>query len=89
MKGSPPQSVFVGVSGASGAPYAARLVRRSPPPAAAPAEHLESGVLVLEHELELAVAGARRSRRRSERTGATADVFAPRSGAPLGGSAAP
>ena len=58
MNGSPPQSVFVGVSGASGAPYAARLVRAL----AAAGCRLQlsvsdSGILVLQHELELAAAG--------------------------------
>ncbi len=53
-----PSSVFVGVSGASGAPYALRLVQAL---AAAGCELQlcvsDSGVLVLEHELELPARG--------------------------------
>ena len=61
MNGSPPQSVFVGVSGASGAPYAARLVQALA--AAGCSLQLsisESGVLVLQHELGLPARDARR-----------------------------
>jgi len=58
MTGIPPSSVFVGVSGASGAPYALRLVQAL---AAAGCELQlcvsDSGVLVLEHELELSAQG--------------------------------
>jgi len=79
MTSTPPKRVFVGVSGASGAPYAVRLVRSL---AAAGCELQlsisESGVLVLRHELELPAEG------RDEVTaaflalaGAAADVYAP------------
>jgi 4-hydroxy-3-polyprenylbenzoate decarboxylase len=54
MTPTPPSSVFLGVSGASGAPYALRLVRSL---AAAGCELQlsvsDSGVLVLAHELRL------------------------------------
>jgi 4-hydroxy-3-polyprenylbenzoate decarboxylase len=93
MTGHPPQSVFVGVSGASGAPYAARLVRAL----AAASCRLQlsisdSGVLVLEHELELGAAGrAAVTAALLAQAGATADVFAPDDlGAlPASGSSAP
>ncbi len=93
MTGNPPQSVFVGVSGASGAPYAARLVQTL----AAAGCRLQlsisdSGILVLEHELELGVAGrAAVTAAFLERAGATAEVFAPDDlGAlPASGSSAP
>ena len=93
MTGRPPQSVFVGVSGASGAPYAARLVRALA--AAGCALQLsisESGVLVLEHELELDAAGRDAvTAAFLERTGVAADVFLPDDlGAlPASGSSAP
>jgi 4-hydroxy-3-polyprenylbenzoate decarboxylase len=93
MTGRPPQSVFVGISGASGAPYAARLVQALA--AAGCALQLsisESGVLVLEHELELDAAGRDAvTAAFLERTGATADVFSPDDlGAlPASGSSAP
>ena len=54
----PPSTVFVGVSGASGAPYVLRLVQALA--AAGCALQLcvsDSGVLVLEHELELPAQG--------------------------------
>jgi 4-hydroxy-3-polyprenylbenzoate decarboxylase len=93
MTGHPPQSVFVGVSGASGAPYAERLVRAL----AAAGCRLQlsvsdSGILVLAHELELGAAGrAAVTAAFLERTGATAEVFAPDDlGAlPASGSSAP
>jgi 4-hydroxy-3-polyprenylbenzoate decarboxylase len=93
MTGHPPQSVFVGVSGASGAPYAARLVRSL----AAAGCRLQlsisdSGILVLEHELELGAAGRDAiTAAFLERAGAAADVFAPDDlGAlPASGSSAP
>ena len=76
---NPPQTVFVGVSGASGAPYAARLVQAL----AAAGCRLqlcvsETGVLVLRHELELH-SGTRAAVTGEflELTGATAQVFAP------------
>lgn len=74
-----PRSVFVGVSGASGAPYALRLVQALD--AAGCSLQLcisDSGVLVLAHELELgagdrdAVAGAF-----LQRAGVAAAVYAP------------
>lgn len=75
----PPQTVFVGVSGASGAPYAVRVVRAL---AAAGCELQlsisESGVLVLRHELELRSTGRDAvTTEFLERAGATAQVFAP------------
>jgi 4-hydroxy-3-polyprenylbenzoate decarboxylase len=93
MNGNPPQSVFVGVSGASGAPYAARLLRAL----AAAGCRLQlsvsdSGVLVLQHELELGAAGREAvTAAFLERAGATAEVFAPDDlGAlPASGSSAP
>lgn len=93
MTAHPPQSVFVGVSGASGAPYAARLVRAL----AAAGCRLQlsvsdSGILVLAHELELGAAGrAAVTAAFLERVGATAEVFAPDDlGAlPASGSSAP
>ena len=93
MTGHPPQSVFVGVSGASGAPYAARLVRSL----AAAGCRLQlsisdSGILVLEHELELGATGrASVTAAFLEHAGATAQVFAPDElGAlPASGSSAP
>jgi len=79
MTGTPPRRVFVGISGASGAPYAVRLFQSL---AAAGCELQlsisESGVLVLRHELELTAES------RDEVTaaflalaGATAEVYAP------------
>ncbi len=79
MHRSPPRSVFVGVSGASGAPYAERLVAAL----AASGCRLQlsisdSGVLVLAHELELAAAGREAvTAAFLELAGATAEVFAP------------
>jgi 4-hydroxy-3-polyprenylbenzoate decarboxylase len=79
MADDPPQSVFVGVSGASGAPYAVRLMRAL----AAARCNLQlsisdSGVLVLRHELELH-SGTRAAVTAEflELAGATAQVFAP------------
>ena len=93
MASIPPQTVFVGVSGASGAPYAARLVQAL---AAAGCDLQlsisDSGVLVLEHELELGVAGREAvTAAFLERSGATAEVYAPDDlGAlPASGSSAP
>ena len=89
----PPQSVFVGVSGASGAPYAARLVQAlSAADCALQLSVSDSGILVLEHELELGVAGRDAvTAAFLERTGTTAEVFAPDDlGAlPASGSSAP
>jgi 4-hydroxy-3-polyprenylbenzoate decarboxylase len=93
MIGSPPQSVFVGVSGASGAPYAARLVEALA--AAGCGLQLsisDSGILVLAHELELGAEGREAvTAAFLERTGVTAQVFAPDDlGAlPASGSSAP
>jgi 4-hydroxy-3-polyprenylbenzoate decarboxylase len=79
MTGTTPHSVFVGVSGASGAPYAVRLLQTLA--AAGCGLQLcvsDTGVLVLAHELELgggdrdAVVGAF-----LELVGATAAVYAP------------
>lgn len=90
---TPPQTVFVGVSGASGAPYAARVVRAL----AAAGCRLQlsisdSGVLVLEHELELGGAGREAvTAAFLEYAAITAQVFAPDDlGAlPASGSSAP
>jgi 4-hydroxy-3-polyprenylbenzoate decarboxylase len=93
MNGSPPQSVFVGVSGASGAPYAARLLQSLA--AAGCALQLsisDSGILVLAHELELGAEGREAvTAAFVEHTGATPQVFAPDDlGAlPASGSSAP
>ena len=93
MNGHPPQSVFLGVSGASGAPYVARLVRALV--AAGCSLQLsvsDSGILVLQHELELAAAGREAvTAAFLERAGATAEVYAPDDlGAlPASGSSAP
>jgi len=79
MTGTPPRRVFVGISGASGAPYAVRLVQSL---AAAGCELQlsisESGVLVLRHELEL-LAESRDEVTAAflELAGATAEVYAP------------
>jgi 4-hydroxy-3-polyprenylbenzoate decarboxylase len=93
MNGSPPQSVFVGVSGASGAPYAARLLQALTGAGCSLQLSIsDSGVLVLAHELELAAAGREAvTAAFLERTGATAQVFAPDDlGAlPASGSSAP
>ena len=93
MTVSPPHSVFVGVSGASGAPYAARLLQAlSAADCALQLSVSDSGILVLEHELELSVAGRDAvTAAFLERTGATAEVFAPDDlGAlPASGSSAP
>jgi 4-hydroxy-3-polyprenylbenzoate decarboxylase len=76
---TPSASVFVGVSGASGAPYALRLVEML----AAAGCRLQlcvsdTGVQVLQHELQLA-AGARAAVVAAflERAGAAAAVYAP------------
>ena len=79
MTGMPPRRVFVGISGASGAPYAVRLVQSL---AAAGCELQlsisESGVLVLRHELELpAESRDEVTAAFLELAGATADVYAP------------
>ena len=93
MTGRPPGSVFVGISGASGAPYAARLVQALT--AAGCALQLSisaSGILVLEHELELGANGRDAvTAAFLERAGAAAQVFAPDDlGAlPASGSSAP
>jgi 4-hydroxy-3-polyprenylbenzoate decarboxylase len=93
MPGRAPQSVFIGVSGASGAPYAARVVQALA--AAGCVLQLsvsDSGILVLEHELELDAAGRDAvTAAFLELTGASAEVFAPDDlGAlPASGSSAP
>jgi 4-hydroxy-3-polyprenylbenzoate decarboxylase len=78
MTQMPPSTVFVGVSGASGAPYALRLVQAL---AAAGCELQlcvsDSGVLVLEHELELAAQGREAvTAAFLERAGVAAEVYA-------------
>lgn len=76
---APPQTVFIGVSGASGAPYAARVVRAlSAAGCRLQLSVSESGILVLRHELSLS-SGTRAAVTAEflERTGATAEVFAP------------
>jgi 4-hydroxy-3-polyprenylbenzoate decarboxylase len=79
MTDRPPQSVFVGVSGASGAPYAVRLVGALA--AAGCTLQLSisaSGILVLEHELELGAAGRDAvTAAFLDLAGAAADVSAP------------
>jgi 4-hydroxy-3-polyprenylbenzoate decarboxylase len=79
MNGNPPQSVFVGVSGASGAPYAARLVQAlAAADCSLQLSISDSGVLVLAHELELAAEGREAvTAAFLERTGVTAQVFPP------------
>lgn len=58
MKSGLPESVFVGISGASGAPYALRVVQALAA-AGCPLQLSisDSGVLVLRHELDLAADG--------------------------------
>jgi 4-hydroxy-3-polyprenylbenzoate decarboxylase len=78
MTQMPPSTVFVGVSGASGAPYALRLVQAL---AAAGCELQlcvsDSGVLVLEHELELSAQGRDAvTAAFLERAGVAAEVYA-------------
>ncbi len=78
MNASPPSTVFVGVSGASGAPYALRLVQAL---AAAGCELQlcvsDAGVLVLEHELELSAQGRDAvTAAFLERAGVAAEVYA-------------
>ena len=93
VPGTAPGSVFVGVSGASGAPYAVRLVRALGAAGARLQLSIsESGVQVLAHELELTAAGREAvTAAFLERAGATAQVFAPDDlGAlPASGSSAP
>jgi flavin prenyltransferase len=93
MAADPPHTVFVGVSGASGAPYAVRLVRALA--AAGCALQLsisERGVLVLQQELQLP-SGTRAAVTAEflELAGATAQVFMPSDLAapPASGSSAP
>jgi len=78
MTGTPPSSVFVGVSGASGAPYVLRLVQALA--AAGCALQLcvsDSGVLVLEHELDLPAQGRDAvTAAFLERAGVAAQVYA-------------
>ena len=79
MTGRPPQSVFVGVSGASGAPYAARLLQAlSAAGCTLQLSISDSGILVLEHELELGAAGRDAvTAAFLELAGAVASVYAP------------
>jgi len=71
--------VFVGVSGASGAPYALRLVRALAEAGCTLQLSIsESGVLVLRHELELAADGRKAvTAAFLERAGVAASVFHP------------
>ena len=76
---TPPHTVFVGVSGASGALYAARVVRAlSAAGCRLQLSISESGILVLRHELGLH-SGTRAAVTGEflESAGATAQVFAP------------
>jgi len=57
MTHTPPSSVFVGVSGASGAPYVLRLAQALAAGCALQLCVSDNGVLVLEHELELSARG--------------------------------
>lgn len=79
MTTTPPHSVFVGISGASGAAYALRLVQALA--AAGCTLQLcisDSAILVLRHELELpAEARAAVTAAFLERAGAAAQVYAP------------
>jgi 4-hydroxy-3-polyprenylbenzoate decarboxylase len=79
MSVTPPKRVFMGVSGASGALYAVRLVRSLA--AAGCGLQLsisESGVLVLRHELDLAAEGRDQvTAAFLELAGAAAEVYAP------------
>ena len=79
MTGTPPRRIFVGISGASGAPYAVRLVQSL---VAAGCELQlsisESGVLVLRHELELSAESRDEvTAAFLELAGAAAEVYAP------------
>ncbi len=79
MTGRPPQSVFVGVSGASGAPYALRVVQALAEAGCALQLSIsDSGVLVLQHELELPADGREAvTAAFLERAGAAAEVYRP------------
>ncbi len=79
MTAFPPQSVFVGVSGASGAPYALRLLQAlAGAGCSLQACISESGILVLRHELALAADGREAvTAAFLERAGAEAVVYAP------------
>ena len=58
MSSPPPRSAFVGVTGASGAPYAVRLLQELRQADCAVQLCIsDSGILVLRHELSLAAAG--------------------------------
>ena len=79
MTETPPQSVFVGVSGASGAPYALRLLQALAAVGCTLQLSIsDSGILVLAHELELGVEGRGAvTAAFLERAGAEAVVYAP------------
>jgi 4-hydroxy-3-polyprenylbenzoate decarboxylase len=79
MTQTPPSTVFIGISGASGAPYALRLVQVLAEAGCALQLCVsDSGVLVLEHELELPSPGREAVVTAFlERAGASADVYAP------------
>ncbi len=91
--GSTPDVVFVGVSGASGAPYALRLVQAlSEAGCSLQLCVSASGVLVLQHELELPAEGRDAvTAAFLQRAGVTAEVYAPEDLAapPASGSSAP
>ncbi len=79
MAANPPHTVFVGVSGASGAPYAVRLVRALATAGCALQLSIsEIGILVLQHELQLP-SGTRAAVTAEflELAGATAQVYLP------------
>jgi flavin prenyltransferase len=93
MAADPPHTVFIGVSGASGAPYAVRLVRALATAGCALQLSIsDGGVLVLQQELQLP-SGTRAAVTAEflELAGATAQVFMPADlGAlPASGSSAP
>lgn len=76
---TPPSSIFVGISGASGAPYALRLLQAlSAAGCALQVCVSDAGVLVLDHELELSGTGRQAVvAALLERAGAEAVVYAP------------
>ena len=93
MSNTPPQSVFVGVTGASGAPYAVRLVRALADAGCALQVCIsDSGVLVLRHELALETcARSQVTASFLELAGASAQVYEPGdlAAAPASGSSFP
>jgi 4-hydroxy-3-polyprenylbenzoate decarboxylase len=95
MTQTPPSSVFLGVSGASGAPYALRLIRAlSDAGCELQLCISDSGILVLRHELQLAGEGREAlTREFLELAGAAGrtQVYAPDdlAAAPASGSSCP